>query len=68
LGDVQHAARWLGYARSIVKSDPDALNSDDLTLLDASLKALGNAGPSEPERSNSEVATAPPVAEAAPSP
>ena len=59
LGDVQHAARWLGYARSIVKGDPDSLDSDDLALLGASLKALGNAGPAAPERSNSEVATAP---------
>src|SRR6478735_9700458 len=29
LGDLPHAARWLGYARSIVKADPDALNDDD---------------------------------------
>ena len=66
LGDVPHAARWLGYARSIVKSDPDALGSDDLALLGASLKALGNAEAPAPERTNSEVATAPPVSEAAP--
>src|SRR3954467_1028243 len=34
LGDAAHAAHWLGYARSIVKLDPDALDSDDLALLD----------------------------------
>jgi Flp pilus assembly protein TadD len=61
LGDVEHAARWLGYARSIVKSDPDALSNDDTALLGASLKALGNAKPAPPEqRTDSEVATAPP--------
>jgi len=59
LGDVQRAARWLGYARGIVNSDPDALDRDETALLGASLKALGSAGPSAPERSNSEVATAP---------
>jgi hypothetical protein len=69
LGDSVHAARWLGYARSLVKSDPDVLNDDDLALLDASLKALGRATPEEPERKvGSEVATAPPPSEAAPSP
>ena len=61
LGDVDHAARWLGYARSIVKSDPDALSNDDTALLGASLKALGNAKPAAPERTDSEVATAPPA-------
>jgi hypothetical protein len=61
LGDVTHAAFWLGYARSIVKTDPGALTSSDLALLDASLKAIGNAGPSAPETKNdSELATAPP--------
>ena len=60
LGDTAHAARWLGYARGIVKSDPDALDGDDLTLLGASLKALGRAAPDAPERKiESEVATAP---------
>jgi hypothetical protein len=60
LGDAAHAAHWLGYARSIVKLDPDALDSDDLALLDASLKALGRAAPVEPERKDdSAVATAP---------
>jgi len=68
LGDVPHAAHWLGYARSIVTRDPDALDSDDLALLGASLKALGNARPAAPERSDAEVATAPPVSETAPSP
>lgn len=60
LGDTAHAARWLGYARSIVKLDPDSLDSDDLALLGASLKVLGRAAPAQPERKDdSEVATAP---------
>jgi hypothetical protein len=68
LGDTAHAARWLGYARSMVKSDPDVLNDDDLALLGASLKALGPAATDAPERkAGSEVATAPPAFEAAPS-
>src|SRR5947208_844623 len=50
LGDVEHAARWLGYARSVVNADPDSLGSDDMALLGASLKALGNAGTTAPER------------------
>jgi hypothetical protein len=67
LGDTTHAARWLGYARSVVQSDPDALADDDLALLGASLKALGNAAPSEPERKGgSELATAPAAADAVP--
>lgn len=67
LGDTAHAARWLGYARSVVKTDPDALSGDDLGLLDASLKALGRTTPAEPERKDgSEVATAPRAADAAP--
>lgn len=69
LGDTVHAARWLGYARSLVKTDPDALNDDDLALLAASLKALGRVAPAEPERKvDSEIATAPAISEAAPSP
>ena len=69
LGDTAHAARWLGYARSLVKSDPDALDDDDLALLGASLKALGRAAPAAPERKvGAEVATAPPTSEAPPSP
>jgi hypothetical protein len=60
LGDVQHAARWLGYARGIKNSDPEALGSDDSELLDASLKALGSVSPSVPNRKDgSELATAP---------
>ena len=67
LGDTGHAARWLGYARSIVKSDPDALADDEVALLGASLKALGRAAPDAPEpKAGGELATAP--AEAAPSP
>ena len=67
LGDTAHAARWLGYARSVVTVDPDALGRDDLALLGASLKALGRAAPDAPERKvGGEVATAP--AEAAPLP
>src|ERR1041384_1454250 len=59
LRDAPHAARWLGYARSIVKNDPDALASDDVNLLDASLKALGSARPAAPAPKGSELATAP---------
>ncbi len=60
LGDAVHAARWLGYARSVVTSDPDALSSSDLQLLEASLKALASAKPALPEpKSGSELATAP---------
>ena len=67
LGDRAHAARWLGYARSVVKLDADALAGDDLTLLDESLKALGRAAPAEPNRNgDSEVATAPRASDAAP--
>lgn len=64
LGDVEHAARWLGYARSIVKTDSDALDAGDLALLDASLRAIGNASPAAPTKGDSEVATAPPAAAA----
>jgi hypothetical protein len=68
LGDTGHAARWLGYARGVVKSDPDALDDDDLALLGASLKALGPAATEVPKRKvGAEVATAPPASEAAPS-
>jgi hypothetical protein len=67
LGDTTHAARWLGYARSVVQSDPDALADDDLALLGSSLKALGNAAPSEPTRKDgSELATAPARPDAVP--
>jgi len=67
LGDTAHAARWLGYARSMVKSDPDALSDDDMALLGASLRALGPSAADAPERkTGSEVATAPPNSEAAP--
>jgi hypothetical protein len=67
LGDVDHAARWLGYARSVVKAEPDALSDDDSALLDASLKAIGNAGPAAPERKDdSEIATARPASDVTP--
>ncbi len=59
LGDVPHAARWLGYARSIKSTDPSALDREDSHLLDASLKALGNVHTSVPRKEQSEVATAP---------
>lgn len=68
LGDVEHAARWLGYARAIKSSDPGALNRADSALLDRSLEALGNSGPSQPTRENgSELATAPSANRTAPS-
>jgi tetratricopeptide (TPR) repeat protein len=60
LGDTPHAARWLGYARAIESSEPNALNRSDSALLDASLQALGRGGPVEPTRAaGSEVAAAP---------
>jgi hypothetical protein len=69
LGDTAHAARWLGYARSVVKSDPDALGDDDMALLGASLKALGRATPAAPQRKDgSELATARPASDATPTP
>jgi hypothetical protein len=60
LGDVDHAARWLGYARAIKRSEPGVLDGDDSALLDTSLQALGTKGtplPGHPDAS--EVATAP---------
>jgi len=60
LGDAVHAARWLGYARSVVTSDPQALDSGELQLLEASLKTLASTKPALPEpKSDSELATAP---------
>jgi hypothetical protein len=60
LGDAVHAARWLGYARSVVTSDPGALDSDEHQLLEASLKTLASAKRALPEpETGSEVATAP---------
>lgn len=60
LGDAVHAARWLGYARSVVTSDPSALDSSELQLLEASLKALASTKRALPEpKSDSELATAP---------
>jgi hypothetical protein len=60
LGDVEHAARWLGYARAIERSQPGALDGNDSALLDSSLQALGNKGGTPPAHSeSSEVATAP---------
>lgn len=68
LGDTSHATRWLGYARTVVQSDPDALGSDDLALLGASLKVLGSAPNAPEDKVGAEVATARPVSEAVPSP
>jgi hypothetical protein len=60
LGDVQHAARWLGYSRSVVNQDPEALGSGDAKLLDAALSAVGHVDSPAPDRSeHSELATAP---------
>ncbi len=61
LGDVPHAARWLGYSRSILNKDPDALDKSDAALLDASLAAVGNVESTVPEQSEgSQLATARP--------
>lgn len=60
LGDVPHAARWLGYSRSILNRDPRALGKSDAALLDSSLAAVGNVDSSVPVRpEGSELATAP---------
>ena len=60
LGDVPHAARWLGYSRSIVTQHPDALGKSDAALLDASLAAVGNVESAVPQHGDrSELATAP---------
>jgi hypothetical protein len=67
LGDAMHAAQWLGYSRTILNSEPGALDSDDRALLEASLKSLTEVTPATPERkSDSEVAAAPPSADVAP--
>jgi hypothetical protein len=63
LGDVLHAARWLGYSRSILNRDPDALGKADAALLDTSLGAVGRVDAAAPDRKeHSELATAPPAA------
>jgi hypothetical protein len=59
LGDAPHAAHWLGYARSVVTSDPNALNADELALLEASLKAVASIKPAPPAAGDAELATAP---------
>ena len=67
LGDVPHAARWLGYARSVVTRDPSCLSERDLTLLDSSLKVVANR-PTAPAHADSEVAAAPVSSDAAATP
>jgi hypothetical protein len=59
LGDAVHAARWLGYARSVVTSEPGALSSDELTLLEASLKTVASAKTPPEPKPDASVATAP---------
>ena len=59
LGDAVHAARWLGYARSIVKNDPGALDSDEHAMLEASLKAVASIKQAPPAPGDTELATAP---------
>lgn len=67
LGDLEHAARWLGYARSVANSDAEALSPDELAFLGVSLEAIGRGGLHAPERKDdSTVAAAPPAAEAKP--
>ncbi len=67
LGDAEHAAHWLGYARAIKSSQPSALDGAESALLDQSLQALGSGGPKELKRDDgSEVATAPSGARTAP--
>lgn len=63
LGDVPHAARWLGYSRSILNRDPDALDGSEAALLDTSLAAVAHVKSTAPRHGErSEVATAPPNA------
>lgn len=59
LGDAVHAARWLGYARSVVSSDPDALNGDEHAMLESSLKAVASIKAAPPAQGDTELATAP---------
>lgn len=59
LGDAVHAARWLGYARSVVTSDPSALGEDETALLEASLKTLASAKTPPERKPDAAVATAP---------
>lgn len=67
LGDALHAAQWLGYSRSIVKSEPSALDADERAMLEGSLKALGNLEPAAPEEhDSSEVAVVPASTDVAP--
>lgn len=76
LGDAVHAARWLGYARRVVTSDPDALGTNETALLEASLKTLASAkAPPAPVseaplavRSEAPLATAPAAASDTPAP
>jgi hypothetical protein len=61
LGDVPHAARWLGYSRSILNKDSGALDKSDAALLDATLAAVGNVDSTAPDKNDgSELATARP--------
>jgi hypothetical protein len=60
LGDVPHAARWLGYSRSILNADPRALGKADAALLDTSLSAVGHVDSTAPDtKERAEVAAAP---------
>jgi hypothetical protein len=61
LGDAVHAARWLGYARSVVTSDPGALGASETALLEASLKTLASAKAPPAPKSEATLATAPEV-------
>lgn len=67
LGDAVHAARWLGYARSVVTQDPDALGSRDAALLEASLQTLASAKAPPEQSLPPELATAPESSSDAPS-
>lgn len=60
LGDTARAAQWLGYARSVVKSDPEALDEREVALLETSIRAVASAEPALPDaHPAAEVATAP---------
>jgi hypothetical protein len=68
LGDAVHAARWLGYARSVVTSDPEALGASETALLEASLKTLARAKTPPAPSTDATLATAPEESHEAPAP
>ncbi len=58
LGDFEHGARGLGYARSVVEHFPEALNDRDRALLAASFTELGRHERAAPSPKQDSAATA----------